>query len=412
MATKTKHEIDVIEKVKLDARNLRLGMYVCEVDRPWLETPFLFQGFEIKTQADLDAVRQHCEYVYIDQQRTNPARGQPPLPAPAASSGPPKPSPLSQEVGAARTARKQTTALLRTMVDDIRFGSGVDIQLAKDAVSDCVASILRNPDAMIFLTQMHAKGELISDHAMNTCVYAILVGRLLGLEPKALEELGTCGLVHDLGKVMVPSEILNKPYRLAPEEIATVQRHARFGRDILMSGRNIYSGTVDVAYGHHENLDGSGYPRGLDGSQLNRNCRIVAIVEKYDAIVSPRAHRPARSHLDALNVLNKRVRRNQLDPEIMRCFASYLGAYPPGTIVGLSSGEKAIVLETNPAQRLRPRLLVVRDAEQNPTCAYLDLAIKREDALGAPLKISAVHPPGSFGIDLEGYQEITMQAAP
>lgn len=409
MSNKNPQELEYSEKVKIRVQDLHIGMYVCELDRPWTEAPFLFQGFLLETPEDVAAVRTHCKYVYIDILRTRTERVTLQAPPPGSFQHAKKTASFEKEVHAAETTTKQTSSLLKSFIEDIQFGTSVDIQLAKDAVSDCVASILRNSDAMMFMTRMNQKDNSLGQHAMDTCVYSIIVGRILGLSVRQLEDLGTCGLVHDLGKVSVDDAILNKPGQLTVEEMIAVRKHTRLGRDILMSGRNIFSGTVDVAYGHHENLDGSGYPRGLQASAMNLNCRIISVVDKYDAIVNPRPYRDAYTHLDALNFLNKGVKANQIDAEVVNALVSYLGVYPPGTIVELSNGEKAIVLETNPSQRLRPNILVVRDAKDNLVARFVDMTLKTTDEQGKPYKIKTVHRPDSFGINLSDYRNVIMR---
>lgn len=384
-------------------------MYVCELDRPWLETPFLFQGFELGSEADIDVLMQYCHHVYIDLHRTRVDR-QGPISKP---SGPDVRRSASQQAAFTRemkeagTTHKRASTLIKSFADDIKFGTSVDLQQAKGLVSDCVSSILRNPDAMMFMTQIRNKDEELSQHAFNSCIYSIVLGRDAGLSNYELENLGTCGLLHDMGMVSVPSEILNKRGKLNEEEMTAVRMHTRYGRDVLMSGRNIFSGSVDVAFGHHENLDGSGYPRGLTASQLNLNCKIVSIVDKYNAITSERPYRPARNHLDAIHLLNKMAKAEQIDADLTRAFVNYLGVYPPGSIVELSTGEIGIVIESNPDQRLRPQLLIVRDSAGNSATSFVDMVLKTTDDRGNPYKIRQVHPAGAFGIDLNLYQ-VTM----
>lgn len=409
MSPQDPREFDVVEKVKIRVEALRVGMFVCELDRPWLETPFLLQGFELKTAADIAEIRKYCKHVYIDVLRTHVEQMEFSAPPPGSFCAAEKPVPFREEIKAAEAVREETTGLVKRFVEKIRFGTTIDIQMAKEAVSGCVASVVRNPDAMLFMTQMRDKSELISQNAMNSCVYAIIVGRLLGLESDQLENIGTCGLLHDLGKVSIPNEILDKPGRLTPEEMAVVRQHAKLGRDLLAEGRKIYTGAADVAYAHHEHVDGSGYPRGLNGQQLNLNCKIVAVVEKYDAFLSPRPFRPAYNHLDGLNLLSRMVKRNYLDSEVVNRFVSYLGIYPPGSIVELSNGEKAIVLETNPGHRLRPQILVVRDREGHPIGRFVDLAQKRLDDNGKVLTIKSVHEAGAFGINLLDYRNVVLK---
>ncbi len=407
----TSQKMDYVEKVKLRVGDLRPGMYVCELDRPWLETPFMFQGFELKNDEDIATVALHCEIVYIDLLRTRMVEI-------AMDAAPPPRSYINQRGGksferefeTAQATREQTSGLVKSFIDEIRFGKSVDINLAKAAVSECVASIMRNPDAMMFMARMRGKDEGLSQHAFNGCIYSIMLGTQAGLDPKELENLGTCGLLHDVGKVSVPDKILNKPGRLDPEELVIARSHVVLGRDILMSGRNTFSGTVDAAYGHHEHLDGTGYPRGLEGHQLNLNCKIVAIVDRYDALVSARPFRPAYHHLDALRILNKMMMANHLDNALTSTFIAGLGVYPPGSVVELSNGEVAIVLQSNPKQRLRPQILVVRDSGLKPVEMLVDMALKDSDTQGRPYKIKAVHRPEDFGIDLEKYRGAILQS--
>jgi len=404
--------LDVVhfEKVKLKVGDLRKGMFVCELDRPWSETPFLFEGFELENDADLAAVREHCDFVYIDLGRTQVVRVKidkvaenPYFPTKPSSS-------LEREMEAAEATKNETSNLVKTFQDEVRFGNNLDAGLAKSAVAQCVASILRNPDAMMLMTQMREKCVETSEHAFNVCIYSIILGRINGLDPKQLEELGTCGLLHDIGNIEIPESILQKTDALTDEEFEIVKRHTVYGRDILMSARNIYSGAVDVAYCHHECLDGSGYPRGLTAEHLNLNCRIVSVVDRYGAIIRNTNYRSALNHLDAVNTMNNLADTHKIDKKLTANFVSYLGFYPPGTIVELSTGEVAVVLKSNLKHRLRPQVLVVRNEERRPVEQWVDLAVKPVDTKGKPYKIKMVHLPGYLGIDLSHHYNALINA--
>ena len=143
---------------------------------------------------------------------------------------------------------------------------------------------------------------------------------------------------------------------------------------------------------------------------MNLNCKIVSIVDKYDAITSPKPYRPAGDHLSAVAILNQLARDNKIESSLTMAFVSYLGIYPPGSIVELSSGEVAIVLESNPRQRLRPQVLVVRDANKDPVQIFIDMSEKTNDDKGRPYRIVTVRRPGDFGIDLSQYFDPIMQA--
>lgn len=403
-------KIDFVEKVRLRACDLKPGMFVCELDKPWLETPFLLQGFEIKDDSDIETVMQHSEYVYVDLMRTRIVKDITPEAIKASKLAGKQSTQTSTDLEQAKETHKKTSSLIKSFIDEIRFGHSLDIQLAKGAVSECVSNVLRNPETMIFLTRINSKDSLTSQHAFNSCIYAIVLGRLMGFDTQQLENLGTCTMLHDMGKVVMPDYILQKPGPLNEEETSIMQTHPLEGRNILMSGRNIFSGTVDVAYGHHENLDGTGYPRHLQGHQLNLNCKIATIVDKYDAITSPRPYRPEGDHLRAIAILNKLARDGKIDQNLTSSFVAYLGIYPPGCVVELSSGEVAIVLESNVKQRLRPQLLVVRDPQKQPAQIFVDMSEKTCDERGKPYRIVSVRRPSDYGIDLAQYYDFIMKS--
>jgi HD-GYP domain-containing protein (c-di-GMP phosphodiesterase class II) len=410
MLNEKPRRLDYVEKVKLRVGDLRAGMYVCELDRPWLETPFLLQGIEIKSDADIEMIRRYCDYVYIDLERTKLVRidiGAVPVTSYTNETWLVS---LEREIEQASSARENTSNLVKSFIQEIQFGNSVDIQLAKAAVSECVASVMRNSDAMMFMTQLRSKNEYVSEHAFNVCIYAIVMGRLLGLRTWELENLGTCALLHDMGTVRVPDAILNKPGKLTGEEFEVIRMHPGWGKDILMSGRNLFTGTVDVAYAHHEAIDGSGYPRGLKGTQLNQNSKIVAVADRYDAIISARPYRKARDHLGAIGVLNKMATAGHLDGDLTTTFVSYLGIYPPGTLVELSTGEVAIVLETNPHNRLKPQILVIRDRFHNPVERYVDMNEVRTGDPDRLYRITKVSQADEIGIELAQYKDAILRA--
>lgn len=290
-------------------------------------------------------------------------------------------------------------------MDDIRFGRGVDIQLARDAVCECVDSVYRNPDAMLLLTQLKDRDEYTAQHSMNVCIFSIVLGRYLGMSIPELRNLGLSGLMHDMGKMRVPLEILNKPGRLTDEEMTVVKAHTVHGRDILMSTRGVYPGAIDVAYEHHENLDGTGYPNGLTDAQIMPYTRIVAVADTYDAVTSDRVYQSGRTHMDAIAILNNESGK-RLDGNLVTKFVECLGTYPAGSLVEMSNGEVALVIEVNPRQKLRPKVIMLLDADKNPQPhRIVDLAKLDLDPCGQPYRIKAMLKNGSYNIDIKRYYE-------
>ncbi|MDD1616143.1 MAG: Metal-dependent phosphohydrolase, HD subdomain [Methylococcaceae bacterium NSP1-2] len=256
-----------IVPTKIDVCDLRIGMYVSQLDKPWLESSFLFQGFELKNQEDVDAVRQECQFVYIDVDKQNSALKSPHKVSPYISGSLEKPLPTHprkssfiQEIDHAAHTYGQTSDLVRGFMEDVQLGRAINVAIAKKVVAECVDSILHAPDALLWMTQLKHRDMYTAQHSMNVCILSIALGRHINLPEIELNNLGLCGMMHDMGKMKVPLEILNKPDKLEPNELKIMQSHSLQGGKLLLSSKDMYSGAIDVARSHHEHLDGAGYP--------------------------------------------------------------------------------------------------------------------------------------------------------
>ncbi len=333
-------------------------MFVCDLDRPWMDSPFLLQGFLLKTPGDVKTVREVCDYVYVDPVKgTN--KDQPSNRIEYTTS-----IEFEDEIENASQSYGRAYSLLKSTMDNIRFGNAINVEATKEVVNECVDSIVRNPNAMLLLTQLKDKDQYTSQHILNVCILAVMLGRHLGLPVGKLEELGLCGLLHDMGKMKVPNEILNKEGRLDSSELAIMKRHTSLGMEVLMSARGIILSAVDVAHNHHERLDGKGYPRGLTSYGITEFTRKVAIVDTYDAITRDRVYRKGRSHLMAINILAK-CRNTHFDAGLVKKFVECIGIYPLGSLVELNTGEVGIVTEVSPKTRMAPKLLMIMDKIKN-----------------------------------------------
>lgn len=402
--------IDSVELVQIDVKDLKIGMFVSKLDRPWLETNFWFQGFELKNQADIDAVQQQCEFVFIDvtKQTKVPqyvARGTDYTPDFLEKVQPPaKRSSFRREIGKAEVIYQKTSGLVKSFMEEVKFGRPINALAAKKAVAYCVDSVLNAPDALMLMTQLKNRDEYTAQHSMNVCIFSIALGRQVGLPVEELNHVGLCGMMHDMGKMQVPLEILNKPGGFSPEELAVMQSHTVKGWKILLATNGMYSGAVDVAFTHHERLDGKGYPRHLTAEQITPYARMVAIADMYDAVSSDRVYKKGKSHLDSIKILTESSSTGHLDPGLTMKFIESLGIYPAGSLVELSSGEVAMVVEVNSKAKLKPKILMLRDAQKKPCQEFVvDLALAGANFGGQPLKISTVLRADECGIDLLKY---------
>lgn len=391
---------------RIDVKDLRIGMYVSKLDRPWLETNFLFQGFEIKNQSDIEAVRRQCKYVFIDAARHNKVSRYATTPTPYTKEwldqrAPPKKlASFDKEVERAGYVYQETSKLVKSFMQEVQLGSTINVEIAKKAVAECVDSVLQSPDALLWMTQLKNRDLYTSQHSMNVCVLAIALGRQINLPIHELNNLGLCGMMHDMGKMRVPLEILNKPGKLDPEELKIMQSHAELGWKLLMSSSGMYGGAIDVAHSHHERLDGTGYPRRLRAEQISPYTRIVAVADMYDALTSDRVYHEGRSHLEAINILTKAC-GNHLDSGLTYKFIECLGIYPPGSVVEMKNGEIGIVVEVNPKHKIKPRVILLLDEDKKPRPERLvDLSKLELDASGQGYGIKNIVRAQDYGIDL------------
>lgn len=359
-------------KVKLDVDRLREGMFVSDLDCNWSETSFLLEGVLITGEEELAELARCCRYVYVDTERSHESVI-PELES-LASKAPPTAEPGSkrelekeaerdekhfqQALREARPIHGRTKTYIQTLLEDVRLGNSLDTETARELVGQITENITRSPNAMVWLAHLKHRDEYTVTHCMNTCILAVTFGRYLGLGKEELELLGLGALLHDIGKMCVPLEILNKPGRLTPEEYEIVKTHAARGHELLVEKGGIPPESLDIVLHHHERISGKGYPHGLDGSQVRRMTKIVSIVDVYDAITSDRCYHDGMAPYDALKNMYEWISED-FEQELVEQFIKCLGIYPIGSMVQLNMGQIGIVVSASEKSRLRPIVLLV-----------------------------------------------------
>jgi putative nucleotidyltransferase with HDIG domain len=405
-----------IGKIDIHVSQLKLGMYVSELDRNWLGTPFLFQGFRIRDVSEIERLRQCCTTVVIDIEKSvNYESRRPVLTAVPASPRAQRTYKLSaafeEEIRTANEIRSVTESCIDEVFDDVERGRTIDIARVKRVVHDTVDGILRNPDAHICLTHLKVWDKYTAQHSINVCILALALARHLGLSRHEMEMLGVGALLHDIGKLKTPQDVLNKPGKLTDDEFEIMRAHPVHGRRIIEDKYELSHVIADMAFSHHERIAGNGYPRGLNGNQMSRWSKMVAIVDVYDAITSDRCYHQGISATEALTKMYS-WRLTDFDGELLEQFIQTVGIYPVGTLVELNSGEVGIVISVNPQARLKPKVNLLLDGEKNPyyPARIADLAqheiLQPEDNYF----IQRVLNPGSFGIDIREQLEPIQQA--
>ncbi|WP_304641698.1 HD-GYP domain-containing protein [Pseudomonas sp.] len=398
--------IKELHQVQVHVTQLQLGMYVSALDRDWLETPFLFQGFLLTDPDDLFTLRSLCDHVVIDLPKSRTMTLD--LPAMHSSEVVPRPAygisnDVQSEIRAANTGYRQAFSEVRNMLKGIQEGDGFDAAQMRLAVRACLDSVIRNPSALLWLTRIKHVDQYTAEHCLNVGIQAMALGRHLGLGRKHIELLGLCGMLHDVGKMRVDQAILNKPGRVSTEEFEHLKLHVTYGREELSKDPDMPREVIAAAYSHHERLDGNGYPEGLAGAGLGFYTRLVTIVDAYDAITSSRCYSASNSSATALKILYEN-RGTQFDEKLVVRFIECIGLYPPGALVEMSSGEVGVVLSVDPAHRLLPKVALVRDAGKRPmTQQVVDLAAEQGLQPEQRMRVARVLTDGEYGVDLEDF---------
>ncbi|QJR10927.1 hypothetical protein DSM104443_01997 [Usitatibacter rugosus] len=517
-------------ETKVPTTDLRVGMFVADLDRPWVDTPFLLQGFLVEDDEQIRELQQHCMWVIVDRARSlgdeyeapaaiehpprfaapqqpatarpqvetssaKPSEPAPPRPPPRDDAGrvvnlediltqgagakrlpgaivpgmtqegdeesgegvigrvfgrmkglfkrgasgsaenaapppPPQPEESPQELAAraallppgivvqtyrdsvpvevevvkAREVIQKTDEVLDKLVIDIRGGHLLEIEEVEEVVNDMVESIVRNPDALMWVARLREQDITTYGHSLQVAVYLTAFGRQLGFPKPQLSMLGQVGLLLDIGKIKLPRDLLEKEGKLSPEEFTLAKQHVQFGLDILASTPNFHPEVIEGIAHHHERINGSGYPEGLLGTEISLFGRMAGIADCFAAITKRRPYAEAVSSYEAMRSLSGWA-GDYFQEALVQQFISSVGVFPVGSLIELNTGEVAIVVAHNKVRRLKPRVLVVTGPDKTPVGfpSLLDLLYDPKTGDEKPIFIRRGLAAGAFGLDLKDF---------
>jgi HD-GYP domain-containing protein (c-di-GMP phosphodiesterase class II) len=381
-------------------------MYVSELDRPWLETPFLFQGFYIRNQDEIIALRSHCKSVIVDTRVENdsPALDEHPVLRPER-----QPSDamrdLKSEIKQATGIHGAIYATVDEVMDELRHAGKLDIQRLEMAVEPMVDSVLRNPAAMSCLMRIRRKGGYLHSHSLASSVWATMLGREIGLDRDALRVVALGAMLLDVGKTRIPEKLLSKPGKLDDGETKLMRQHVEFGLDLLKEAGDVDARVRDMVAHHHERHDGSGYPARLKGDAIPVLGRIAGMVDTYDAMITSRPYASTQSSYGALRQLRS-LAGIGFQAELVDQFTQAIGMFPTGTLVLLNTGEVAVVTAQSRTRRLRPEVMIILDRDKKPLAEYRVVDLNQMSSTAddqASLWIESGLEPGAFGVDPAEY---------
>jgi HD-GYP domain-containing protein (c-di-GMP phosphodiesterase class II) len=515
---------------KIFTNDLKVGMFVSDLDRPWVDTPFLLQGFLIENEEQILALKTHCEYVMVDRARSTgaefeavagisaatntippmrrtpsaasaadgidpdqatplsspqepsaakpaakrsaksvdaneapPARLHPPARERAPSRGEargrggpgllgrilarlkggwrkslssspqfvpeqPRETPqefaaraelippgievqtyvdqasVEEEVPRAQAAVDHASNLLEKLVNDIRLGQSFEVERVQEIVDDMVDSIVRNPDAAMWIARLREEDISTYGHGLQVSVYLTAFGRHLGFPKAQLSQLAQIGLLLDLGKIKLPRYLLEKQGRLTAEEYEEAKTHVAHGIAILAATPDVDPEVLEGIEQHHERMNGSGYPNGYVGDEIGIYGRMAGIVDTFAALTNHRPYAAASSSYEALRSLSGWAGDFFHEPLVQQ-FVSSIGVFPVGSMIELSTGEVAIVVAHNRVRRLKPRVLVVTGPDKTPSPhpAMLDLLYDTKSGGDEPVYIKRGLPAGAYDLDLKEF---------
>ena len=389
---------------KIKTEDLTLGMHLHAFCGSYLDHPFWRTRFVLEDPKDLAQIKEcPVREVWIDPSKGLDVAAElssdeveelpPPPPAPAAI----EKSSMGDEIKRATKIVAKGREAVVSMFQEARMGKAIEADAAAPLVEEISNSVLRNPGALISLARLKTADDYTYMHSVAVCALMIALARQLGLDEQQTREAGMAGLLHDLGKAMIPNEILNKPGKLTDEEFAIVKTHPAEGHKLLLEGKGISEVTKDVCLHHHEKVDGSGYPKGLNSETMSLFAKMGAVCDVYDAITSTR---PYKAGWDPAESIKRMAEwKGHFDPAVFQAFVKSLGIYPTGSLVRLASGKLGVVIEQGEKSLLTPKVKVFYS-----TKAQAYIAPEVVDLARSPEKIAGREEASKWGIkDIDRY---------
>jgi len=393
-----------IKRVRVE--DLRTGMYIHDLNCGWLQHGFLRQRFMLRHPDQIQTMRdQGMHELYIDTERGDDVAGAPTkaeidlvldqqLKQSAAAGAALPTARVSQKEESVQAKRilGEASVMVDGLLQDVRLGKQVDTAKAAPLVKEINASVLRNPGALLSLCRIKEADTYTFQHSVSICALLVSFTNALGMPADLVHEAGLGGLLHDIGKMKIPNEILNKPGKLTEQEFTIMKSHAAFSRDLLSGVPGISDMVIQIAGEHHERMGGGGYPAGIPGEGISQIGRMAAIVDVYDALTSNRVYHKG---MEPSEVLKKLLEwsGSHLDGDLVQQFIRTLGIYPVGALVRLSSGRLAVVVEQS-EDLLRPTVRLVFDTKLG-----LRLPVRDLHLLHAAEEIEDYEEPDEWDLD-------------
>ncbi len=408
---------------KVAIENLTIGMYVAQLDHPWIESNFPVQGFYLRSSQSIERVTRECRFVYVDPRRYDSSltdvklgvvSNKGAIEGVGDSSARIYPqnrqeyndtAELGSELELARTSIEEATEILKSCVHKLQSAGGFDIDDIERAISPLVASVMRNNSAMAALLRMRAVDAYTFSHSIACAVWGAIFGRQLGFPPKDIDSLALSCSMMDIGKTNLPPELLRQAESPTEEQWQKLQSHVQEGLNLLEENKVDDEMLRLTIQSHHERYDGSGYPNGLTGNDIPLYARIAGIVDSYDAMISDTPYSQVRSSYSAVQELQAKA-GVLYQKELVEQFIQAIGVFPVGVIVEFNTGEVGVVVAQDSTRRLKPKIILLLDSDKKPRShlVIVDLANQESNDSGTlSWWITKELPNSAYGIDPAKY---------
>jgi putative nucleotidyltransferase with HDIG domain len=427
---------------KVPVTRLRAGVYMHKIDGPWTRSPFWRDSFVLEAADVRMLADARIEHIWIDVKRgldampetadDTPAATAPVAAPTAPPAAPPAVDPLAEiarederraaaprtmspsaytgpmsldqlevhelDFSNARDVCLNATQAIKTVFEDARHGRALDTGPCINVVESVIEQVMCNAPTLLLVTRLKNHNETTYMHSVSVCALMVALALRIGFKRAQVAQVGLAGLLHDLGKACIPSDLLDKPGALTPMEYRLVQTHTQQGHEMLRKSGLKCAITIDVAMHHHERMDGSGYPKKLKGDEISLVAKMAAVCDVYDTLTSEKPYKPTLQPAEALRQMA--MKKELWDTMVFHAFIKTLGIYPVGTLVRLKSDRLAVVVSQDEHDLLKPRVKTFYSvSESRPTPPEV---ITLAEA-GCTDSIVGVESPSAVDLDVMQY---------